>query len=128
THERFQHLSLLHPRDTLVQLLMGSGLGLLALLPTVLVRLGFSLQQSRYIYALLPAALVPAVLALFSGGDLPRLSSPASPFLALVLALYVVRLASATQIVLLTAAMSLILENWHPFDVVARAPWSYVLY
>jgi hypothetical protein len=112
----------------LAALLMGTGFALFALCPTLLLRVTRSVRDARFIGALLPACLTPIALSMFTGSDLPRLSSPATPVLCLLLSLYVVRVADAAQILLLALAAGIVTARWMPFEAVTRSTTGYVRY
>jgi len=107
---------------------MGTGFALFALCPTVLLRVARSVRDARFIGALLPACLTPIALSLFTGSDLPRLSSPATPVLCLLLSLYLVRVADAVQILLLALAAGIVIARWRLFEAVTRSTAGYVRY
>jgi hypothetical protein len=116
------------PHAMLAALLTGVGFAAVALLPVVVRRAMTAVPQPRYIGALLPAALVPIVLSTFAGADVGRLSSAATPVLSLVLAFYLVLVASATQVVLLAVATGIFIRQWSLFEVIPRTEHGYRTY
>src|SRR5262249_43077916 len=106
---------------------MGVGLVLIAFIPTLWIRLSRSLHDVRPVLVLLPAALVPIVLS--TGAlDLPRLSSPATPVLGVVLALFLVTAATRLQAMLIVALGLVFLWEWDVFGAIARTQRGYTNY
>jgi hypothetical protein len=116
-----------HPGPTLRALLMGVGFALLALLPTVWIRMSRRLPTPRPVVVLLPAAVVPILLS--AGGlDLPRLSSPATPVLCVLLSLYLLTTATPVQTLLISALGALFFYEWDVFGVLPRTHLGYTDY
>ena len=116
------------PHQALSALLMGTGLVLFALTPFAVVRTRRALADPRYVSALVPTAVVLVVSSAFLGRELPRFSSVATPILCLLLAFYLVLVADALRVVLLTAAAFVFLQEWMIFDVVPRTHHGYAQY
>jgi len=116
------------PRAMLAALLMGVGFAGFAMLPSGVRRVMRRVEHPRYLAALLPAALVPILLSTVGGADVGRLSSAATPVLSLMLAFYLVLVASTAQIVLLTVAAGIVIGQWNPFGVVPRTEHGYRIY
>ncbi len=116
------------PRATFTALLMGVGFAALALLPGVVSGATKAVSHPRYVYALLPAAIVPLFLATFGGADVARLSSAATPVLSLLLAFYLVLVARTEQILILAAGAAIYIRGWHLFGEVVRSDAGYVAY
>jgi hypothetical protein len=116
------------PRASIVALLMGVSFGVVALLPGVISRVMKAVPRPRYVGALLPAAVVPLILATFGGVDVARLSSAATPVLSLLLAFYLVLAASTEQILIIAVGAAIFIRGWHPFGVVARSQPGYIAY
>jgi hypothetical protein len=107
---------------------MGVGFAMVALVPTVWIRLIRSRGEARWLCVLLPAALFPLCLATFAGQDLPRLSSPASPVLYLVLSAYVVLVADVIRVGLVVAMAAVFISQWNVFIANGRSWWRYMVY
>jgi hypothetical protein len=116
------------PRASIVALLMGVSFAVVALLPGVLSRAMRAVPRPRVVGALLPAAVVPLLLATFGGVDVARLSSAATPVLSLLLACYLVLAAKTEQILIVAVGAAIFIRGWHPFGLVARSQAGYVAY
>jgi hypothetical protein len=116
------------PRAMLAALLMGVGFAGFALLPGGIRRVMRRVQHPRYLAVLLPAALVPILLSTVGGADVGRLSSAATPVLSLMLAFYLVLVASTAQVVLLTLAAGIVIGQWNLFGVIPRTERGYRMY
>jgi hypothetical protein len=116
-----------HPVGTLRNLFMGAGFATAALLPTVVVRLTKDLTTRRHLAVLIPAGVVPILVA-FGALDFGRLASAATPVLSVLLAFYLVAAASDLQRLLLGAAAAVFLAEWTVFGLVVPTRHGYVAY